>query len=220
MLLMPYSLISFSDSQSQGVVAMNSQTRREIRFGLIALALSGLLFTVSTVLRGPIELNTESLIRAAASPNWVPAWTIGLVGVVLQLYGFLGLYRYLTYQAESRIASLAVVLSATAIALFIWTATFMAVNAPVIAQLYQQGNEAVIAVFEARFTSALGMALFGVTAVGYIIGPILFAVAMWRDGKLPKWTGVLFALSFALMAFPVTFPTEFGGAVLLLISAG
>jgi hypothetical protein len=53
-----------------------------------------------------------------------------------------------------------------------------------------------------------------------IIGVILFAIAIWRHGRLPKWTGVLFALSLPLLAFPVTFTTELLGAVLLLISAG
>src|SRR5574341_86648 len=201
---------------------MNSQTRHEIRLGLLALALSGLLFALGIVLRGPVDLADPGFCcRAAVSPTYVPAWTIILVGGVLQLYGFLGLYRYLTYQAESLIAFLAVVLSVTAIALFLGFATFMAVNAPVIADLYRQGNQAVIAVVEALFTSALGLALLGVQAVGYVIGPILFAVAIWRDGRLPRWTGILFALSIAGgLAFPVTFPTELLGAVLLLVSAG
>ena len=34
---------------------MNFQTRYEICFGLIALALSGLLLALSTILRGPIR---------------------------------------------------------------------------------------------------------------------------------------------------------------------
>ncbi len=200
---------------------MNSQTQYEIRLGLIALALSGLLFALGIILRGPVDLaDPGSCCRAAVSPSFVLAWVIILAGGVLQLYGFLGLYRYLTYQAKNLIAFLAVVLSTTAIALFLGFATFMAVNAPVIAELYQQGNQPVIAVVEAIFTSALGLALLGVQAVGYIIGPILFAVAIWRDGRLPKWTGILFALSIAGgLAFPVTFTTELLGAVLLLITA-
>jgi hypothetical protein len=42
---------------------MNTQTRREIRFGLIALALSGLLFTLGAALRGPITIaNLQSYL--------------------------------------------------------------------------------------------------------------------------------------------------------------
>jgi hypothetical protein len=200
---------------------MNSQTQREVRLGLIALALSGLLFALGIALRGPIEFgDPESFIRPPVSPNYVPAWTIILVGGVLQLYGFFGLYRYLTFQASSLIAFLALVLSIAGIALFLPLATFFAVNGPVIADLYQEGNQQVIAVVEANFTSALGLALLGVSSVAGIIGVILFAIAIWRHGRLPKWTGVLFALSLPLLVVPVTFTTELLGAVILLISAG
>ena len=123
---------------------MNAQTRSEIRLGLTALALSGLLFAMGIVLRGPVDLADPGFCcRAAVSPTYVLAWVIILVGGVLQLYGFFGLYRYLTYQTENLIAFPAVVLSTTAIALFLGFATFMAVNAPVIADLYQQGNQEV-----------------------------------------------------------------------------
>lgn len=199
---------------------MNSQTRREIRFGLIALALSGLLFALGIVLRGPVDLaDPGSCCRAAVSPNYVPGWTIILVAGLPNLYGFLGLYRYLTYQAESRIAFLAVVLIVAGLAFLFPLATFFAVNAPVIAELYQRGNQAVIAVVEANFTSPLGLAVLGVSTVTGITGAILFAVAIWRDRRLPKWTAVLLGLSVLLLGLPVTFATELLGAVLLLISA-
>ena len=200
---------------------MNSQTRREIRFGLIALALSGLLFALGIALRGRIDLaDPGSALRATVSPNYVPGWTIILVAGVLSLYGFFGLYRYLTYQASSRIAFLAFVLIILGIALLPPLATFFAVSGPVIADLYQQGNQEVIAVVEANFTSALGLALLGVSVAAGITGVVLFAIAIWRHGRLPKWSGVLLALSLALLAIPVTFATELLGAVLQLISAG
>ena len=200
---------------------MNSQTQYEIRFGLIALALSGLLFALGIVLRGPVDLaDPGSCCRAAASPTYVLGWTTILVGGVLQLYGFFGLYRYLTFQAKSLIAFPAFVLMIAGYALFVPLPTFFAVSGPVIAELYQQGNHEVIAVVEANFASGLGLVLLAVSSVAGIIGVLLFVIAIWRDGRLPKWTGVLFALSVPLLAFPVTFTTELLGAVLLLISAG
>ena len=191
-----------------------------IRLGLIALALSGLLFALGIILRGAVDIaDPTGFLSVAASPAFVPGWTIILVGGVLQLYGFFGLYRYLTYEADSMIAFIAFVLNIAGIALVLPLATFFAVNGPVIADLYQQGNQEVIAVVEANFTSPLGLALLAVSSVGGIIGAILFAIAIWRHGSLPKWTGVLFALSVPLLAFPVTFTTELLGAVLQLISA-
>ncbi|SRR6266540_1923364 len=199
---------------------MDSQTHREIRFGLAALALSGLLFTLGVALRGPIDLaDPGSFVRAAVSPSYVPAWTLILVGGVLQLYGFFGLYRYLTHKAPSPIAFLAFVLSITGVALFLPLAAFFAVTGPVIANLYQQGNQGVIAVVAANFTSGLGLALLGVSLAAAIIGVVLFAIAIWRHGGLPKWTGVLLALSTLLLGVPVTFTTELSGAVILLAGA-
>lgn len=174
---------------------MNFQTRYEIRFGLIALALSGLLLALSTILRGPISLSDpDSFIRNADSPTYVLAWTLILIGGVLNLYGSFGLYRYLTYQTQSLIAFWAFVLRIVGIALFLPLATFFAINGPVIAKLYQQGNQEVIAVVKSNF-SGLGLTLFGLSGVGEIVGWILFTVALWRDGRLPKWTVVLFLLA-------------------------
>lgn len=63
---------------------MNSQTRSEIRSGLIALAVSGLLFTLGIVLRGAVDLaDPTSFIQAAASPYYIPGWTMILIGGVL-----------------------------------------------------------------------------------------------------------------------------------------
>ena len=197
---------------------MNSQTRREIRLGLIALALSALLLTMGIALRGAIDLtDPRSFIQAAASRTYVPVWTIVPVGAVLNLYGFLGLYRYLTYKAENMIAFLAVVVRTAGIALFLPFATFFAINGPVIAEPYKQDNQQVIAILEANFVG-LGLAVLGLSAVGAVIGWFLFTVAMWRDGRLPKWTVVLFAAGLPLEAFPVTLPTELLGVVLLLVS--
>src|SRR5918994_2149188 len=175
---------------------MHAQTARDIDLGLIALALSGLLFGVGIILRGPVELaDPGSCCRAAPSAGYVSGWTIILVGGVLHLFGLFGLYRYLTDRRGNAFALPALVLAVAGVALVIPLATFFAVHAPVIADLYVQGTQDVIAVVEAGFRSALGLALVGFSSAAGIIGPFLFAVAIWRDGRLPKWTGVIFALS-------------------------
>lgn len=198
---------------------MNSQTQREIRFGLIALVLSAVLLALSTILRGPIDLSDPgSFIRNANSPTYVLAWTFILIGGILSLYGSFGLYRYLTYQTQSPIAFWAFMLRIVGIALFLPFAGFFAVNGPVIAKLYQQGDQEVIAVVKSNF-SGLGLTLFVLSSVGEIVGWILFTVALWRDGRLPKWTVVLFLLALLFIVIPVTNATEFLGWVLLLISA-
>jgi hypothetical protein len=43
-----------------------------------------------------------------------------------------------------------------------------------------------------------GIVLFGAGLVLLGLGAILAAVAVWRSGELPKWSGILFGLAFAL----------------------
>jgi hypothetical protein len=188
---------------------MNTQTRREIRSGLIALALSGLLVTLGAALRGPFDLADpgSSNIRDAFSPTYLPGWPLILIGVVLHLYGLFGLYRYLTYEAQSLIAFLAFVLNIAGLTLALPFLGLLTAHRPVIAELYQQGYQEVIA-------------LLGVVALARIIGVALLVIAIWKDGRLPKWTAIAFPLGFLLAAAAVTFAIELLGAVLLLVSTG
>ena len=200
---------------------MNIQTRREIRFGMSALALTGLLFTLSVLIRGPLDRDPAVLMQAVLSPNFVPGVVIGLIGGVLSIYGnFFGLYRYLTLMDKSLIPFLAIVLSPLVQMMFVLPfVTFLAVNVPVIAALYQQGNQEVLAVFEATFSNPLSLGLLSVTSVTGLIATLLFAIAIWRDGRLPKWAAVGWALRGLLLIIsgPGLFATELLGTVLALI---
>jgi hypothetical protein len=165
---------------------MNVQTRREVRLGLIALALAGLLWTLAIPLRGPADLaDPGACCRAEFTPTLQVAWILIVVGAMLPFYGFFGLYRYLSYRAENRLALVALVVSVAANVLFFSLATFLAVGGPAIAELVQSGNQGAIAVVEANFRSPLGLPLLIVRSVAWIVGPILFAVAIWRDGGCP-----------------------------------
>ena len=200
---------------------MNIQTRREIRFGMSALALTGLLFTLSVLIRGPLDRDPAVLMQAVLSRNFVPGVVIGLIGCVLNIYGiFFGLYRYLTLRDQGLIPFLAMVLSPLALMMFVLPfVTFLGVNAPAIAKLYQQGNQAVLGVFQATFTNPLSLGLLSTTSLTGLVGTLLFAIAIWRDGRLPKWLAVVWALKGLLLVIsgPGFFATELLGTVLALV---
>jgi hypothetical protein len=201
------------------MVAMSPQTRREVRSGLIALALTGPLFTLGIILRGPIDISdTTSLISEALSPGFGTGWTLIVFGFVLQLYGFFGLYRYLTTQTESLIALWGFILRIVGGALGAPAFMFLAINGPEIARRQQQGDPDAIIVLDRFFTSGLGMAVLGFASTAAVVGFILFVIVMWRDGRLPRWTVVVFTLSLPLLAIAVTFVTELLGGILWLIS--
>jgi hypothetical protein len=200
---------------------MNIQTRREIRFGMSALALTGLLFTLSVLIRGPLDRDPTVVMHTVLSRNFVPGVLLGLIGSVLNIYGiFFGLYRYLSLRDKGLIPFLAMVLSPLALMMFVLPfVTFLAVNVPVIARLYQQGNQAVLDVFQTTFTNPFSLGLLSVTSVAALIGTLLFAVAIWRDGRLPKWVAVVWALKGLLLVIsgPGFFATELLGTVLALV---
>ena len=200
---------------------MNIQSHREIRFGMSALILAGLLFPLSVLIRGPLDRDPAVLMQAVLSPNFVPGVVIGLIGGVFSIYGhFFGLYRYLTLRDKSLLPFLAIVLSPLGLMMFVLPfVTFLVVNVPVIAELYQQGNQEVLVVFQATFTDPFSLGLLSFTSVTGLISTLLFAVAIWRDGRLPKWLAVVWALKNILLIIsgPGFFATELLGTVLAFV---
>jgi hypothetical protein len=169
---------------------------------------------------GPLDPNPAALMRAVLAPNFVPGLVTGLNGGMLNVYGVFGLYRYLTLRDKSLIPFLAMVLSPLGLMVFVLPfVTFLAVNVPVIAALYQQGNQEVLTVFEATFANSLSLGLLSVSSVTGLIGTLLFAVSIWRDGRLPKWVAVVWVLKNLLLIIsgPGFFATELLGAVLALV---
>lgn len=200
-------------------MAISTQTRREIRSGLITLALTGPLFTLGIILRGAIDISdTTSLIREALSPGFTTGWALIVFGFVLQLYGFFGLYRYLTTQTESLIALWGFALRVVGGALGVPVFMFLAINGPEMARRQHQGDPDAIIVLERFFTSGLGVTVSGLASTAAVVGFILFVIAMWRDGRLPRWTVIVFTVSLPLLAIAVTFVTELLGGILWLIS--
>jgi len=198
---------------------MDIQTRREVRLGLLSLFLSALLWSIALIPRGPADLaDPGSCCRAEFAAGFHAAWIVLVAGDVFLLYGFFGLYRYLASRSESVIPLLAFVVSLAAGALFLALSMFFAVSGPAIATLVTQGEAGAIAIVEANFTSPLGLAWTAIRGVFWVLGPVLFAVAMWRDGRLPRWTGPTLAVAFLLL-IPVTYVTELLGAAAFLVTA-
>jgi hypothetical protein len=91
---------------------------------------------------------------------------------------------------------------------------------PALSRSFLEGNQESIIIsdyiFEGPFRIIVTLAL-----LLYLAGFILWGVAIWRSGVLPKWAGVLVALHAPLLIFgPVSVVGTVVGAVFALVGGG
>jgi len=173
----------------------------------LSLALSGILFLLYPALR-PFS-NEASLqgAQAFASPFWVLAHMLAVVGFILLVLGLLGLHSALQTTPVERLVFVALVLTWIGVGFTLpyYGAEIFALHALGQEAVRQQSVALLTLVDAVRF----GPAIF-VFAVGLLllaVGPILVAIAVWRSGTLSRWSGMVFALGFALY-IPQFFGTQ------------
>jgi hypothetical protein len=171
-----------------------------VRLGAVALAVAGVLFLLYPVFR---PWNDESTVAGAtASMNsdaWVASHLFAMIGFILIPLGLLALHRLLRHTRSEPLTAAAVLASwiGAGLTLPYYGAEDFALHA--IAGKAASGTpidlldlaEAIRFETVAATTFALGLLLLA-------IGAVLAAVAIWRSAVLPRLSGVLFALGFAL----------------------
>ncbi len=181
-----------------------------IRLGALSLALSGILLLLYPALR-PFsdEAGAETLqgAEAFASPFWILAHTLAAVGFILLALGLVSLRIALQKTAGERLASVAWVVTwiGVGLSLLYFGAESFALHAIGQQAVAQHSTKLLTLVTAIRY----GPAIF-VFAVGLLllaVGPILVAIAVWRSGTMSRWSGIPFALGFALY-IPQFFGTQ------------
>jgi hypothetical protein len=91
---------------------------------------------------------------------------------------------------------------------------------PPVADLYTRDAQRAIAL-SAEFGSPAYLATVFIQAILYCVGSLLFGIAIWRSGALPRWTGVFFFLQAPLIQFIplVSYAGEILGALMLAVSS-
>lgn len=137
-----------------------------------------------------------ALVTSPAYQLWAAR---GFVGVLMEMIGTIALYQYLSKTKAERWAFAGLLLSLThqilgggvfAVAQFLFPALGHEVNL---------GN--VEAVRHASMQSGLGMFMV-LSLISTLTGLALMAVAIWKSGVLPRWSGWLVFLGFALLPLP------------------
>jgi hypothetical protein len=195
-----------------------------IRLGVLALPLAGLLALVG--LYSSFQLGTGGILstgdnQAIVSSGYYVSQLLGnALALTVLIFGVMALYAYLANSSVRALALGAMVLSIFGIALQLIGLGVFAFAIPALSQSFLEGHTESINIldyiFEGPFRIITTLAL-----LLYLTGFILWGVAIWRSGVLPRWVGVLVAAHAPLLIFgPVSVAGPVVGALLALVGGG
>jgi hypothetical protein len=194
-----------------------------IRTGVWALPVYGLLTFWATFTHEPDRhTQVEAYARYISTTDYLAQHLLGsILGAILAVFGAIALGAYLASGRSGRLALLAMVFSVAGHCLLLTIFGFSTIISPVIGGLYLAGQPGTMEVNEAVFGSAAFIFLVVPGLVLYLLGTILFGVAIWRSGALPKWAGVLYAPSGLLIAAGVQIgAAQTLGSTLVVVAGG
>ncbi len=194
-----------------------------VRVGILALPVAGLLKLVGnlgTFNSVGLDVPDEEAARAVSSTGFFVGEFVGSVlPVVLTIFGVLALFAYLANTSAGRWATMAMVSSVLGAALTLPALGVINYALPAIGRAYLAGQEDAFRIADAFF-SFPSVAMFFPSFL-YPIGAILFSIGIWRSGTLPRWAGVLYAISGLLLSFPLPIHTvRVVGGMLLVLGSG
>jgi hypothetical protein len=168
------------------------------RLGAIALAVAGLAFLAYPVLRPWHDESTvEGATASMGSGAWVASHLFGMIGFILVPLGLLALAGVLapTRSAWLSLVGAVVFWVGAGLVLPYYGAEDFGLHA--IAGPKGAGANMLDLVEAVRY-QPVAVTIFGAGLILLAVGAILVAVAVWRSGALPAWSGVAFGLGFAL----------------------
>lgn len=186
------------DATQTQVSASTARKSFRIRLGAVCLAVAGILFILYPAIRPFSDETSLQGAQAFASPAWILAHMLAMVGFALVEVGLIGVYLALQDSGPEGWAFWALVVSVVGIGL---TLPFYGGEAFGLHAIGQQAlneqNAALVSLANVVRTGP-GLIMFLVGLLLLAIGALLAAIAIWRSGALARWSGVPFALGFAL----------------------
>ncbi|MDQ3375302.1 MAG: DUF4386 domain-containing protein [Actinomycetota bacterium] len=164
-----------------------------IRIGLLALPIYGLLTFWGTLTHQPDpNADFEAYARYISTTYYLINHLVGSIGgTILAIFGAVALGLYLVGGRVERMARFAMVSSVAGSALILTIFGMSTFASPAIGHSYLAGQHQAVEINQAILgTPLIVTALLG--GLLYTVGTILFGVAIWRSGTLPRWAGVLY----------------------------
>ncbi|MBV9231605.1 MAG: hypothetical protein JOZ18_20010 [Chloroflexi bacterium] len=169
-----------------------------VRLGAVSLALSGILFVLYPLLRPYSDETSLQGAAAFASPLWIVAHLLGVMGFIFVALGLLALSSVLQHTVARRLASPALILAWLGVGFILpyYGAEMFGLRA-LGQEALRQHSPALLSLADA-IRLGPGAIVFGVGLLLLAVGAILVAIAIWRSGTLSRWSGLPFALGFVL----------------------
>ena len=194
-----------------------------VRLGMLALPLAGLLALVglySTAKLGSGGILATGDNLAIVSAGYFVSVLLGSVlALTVLIFGVVALYAYLANGGQRTLALGAMVSSIVGIALMLSRAGVFAYAVPALSRSFLDGNPESIRIVDSIFAGPL-VTIESVSILLYSAGFVLFGVAIWRSGVLPRWAGVLVAVHAPLVSGPFPLVGSVAGALLALAGGG
>ncbi|MFI5272204.1 MAG: hypothetical protein ACHQ4H_04125 [Ktedonobacterales bacterium] len=194
------------DAQAQATSPAARNTAR-IRLGAASLAVAGVLFVLYPAIRPFSDETSLQGAQAFASTAWLVAHILAMVAFTLVELGLLGLYLALQENVAEGNAFWALVVSLLGIGLTLPFYGGEAFGLHAIGQEAIKEQRAALVGLTDVVRSGPELVMFVVGLLLLAVGAIVAAIAIWRSGVLPRWSGVPFALGFALY-IPQFFGTQ------------
>jgi hypothetical protein len=194
-----------------------------IRIGIWALPVTGVLVLIAQLasLGNPDpSVDPKGAAQAASSAGYILSQFVGnVLGVTLAIFGIIALFGYLANVGWGRLASWAMILCILGFGILLSVFGIFTYLPPALSRAYLGGQHDA---FKA-FGSIFGL-IFPILTVGNLLiflGFLVFSVAIWRSGVLPRAAGGLLVIAALLLGVPANVPILTAvGTVVLIIAGG
>lgn len=189
------------------------------RLTAASLVFAGVCFVLYPAIRPFSDEVSMHGAQAFASTAWLIAHTLAMIGFILLTVGLFGMYTQLREKGHLAATGLVSSMIGVGLTLPYYGAEVFGLHAVGQAVVNRNDVSLMSIVNSIRWEAGIWFILIGLALLG--IGTILFAVAIWRSGSLPKWSGIPLAIGFALFIpqFVATQPVRIAHGFLILVGS-
>jgi hypothetical protein len=195
----PASRLRTSVSSSEPTPPLPGSTRAyRVRLGSVALAIAGLFFVAYPALRPFSDEASLAGAAAFASTGWLAAHMLAMLAFILTTLGLLALHLALQDTPAERLAFRTLIVTWLGVGLLLPFYGAEAFGLHAVGQRALADNSAALVSMADVVRSGAGLVMFLLGLILLGLGSTTAAIAVWRSGRLPQWSGAPFAIGFAL----------------------